>query len=67
MDMNGEAIAEAAEASGEDLPTSMFGDMNMSITMEMFDYNAADIVIEIPTEFTDITDEFAEIMPPAAG
>ena len=35
--------------------------------MEMFDYNAADIVIEIPTEFTDITDEFAEIMPPAGG
>jgi hypothetical protein len=67
IDMNGEAIADAAEASGEDIPTSMFGDMNMSITMEMFDYNAADIVIEIPTESTDITDEFAEIMPTASG
>jgi hypothetical protein len=65
MDMSGEAIAEAAEAAGDDTPTSMFGDMNMSITMEMFDYNAADIVIEVPTESTDITDEFAEIVPPA--
>jgi len=67
MDLNGDAIAEAAEAAGEDIPTSMFGDMNMSVTMEMFDYNSADIVIEIPTEFTDITDDFAEIMPPAGG
>ena len=67
MNMNGEAMADAAEASGEDIPTSMFGDMNMSITMEMFDYNAADIVIEIPTEFTDITDDFAEIVPPHGG
>jgi hypothetical protein len=67
MNLNGEAIAEAAAAAGEDIPTSMFGDMNMSVTMEMFDYNAADIVIEIPTEFTDITDDFAEIMPPAGS
>jgi hypothetical protein len=67
MDMSGEAIADAVETAGEEVPTSMFGDMNMSITMEMFDYNAADIAIEIPTEFTDITDDFAEIVPPAGS
>jgi hypothetical protein len=59
-------LAEAAEASGEDIPSSMFGDANISLTMDMFDYNA-DIVIEIPTEYIDITEEFAELVTSQNG
>lgn len=63
FELTGEAIAAAAEASGEEIPSNTFAGMDMSMTMEMFDYGAADITIDIPTEFVDVTEDFAAVMP----
>jgi hypothetical protein len=46
-----------------DLDPSAAGvEMSIDMSMDMFDYGDASIEIEVPTESTDITDEFLELM-----
>lgn len=67
MDISPETFADAAESSGQDLDPDMLGGFEMSMTMEMFDYAATDIVIEVPIEFVDITDDFIELVEQQGG
>lgn len=68
MELNGEAIAGAAEASGEEISGSeLMGGVEIGMTMEMFDYAAADIAIEIPTDVVDITQAFTDMMAQPGG
>jgi len=62
IEFSPEVFADAAESSGQDIDPEMLGGLEMSMTMEMFDYDAADIVIEAPTDFVDITDDFIELL-----
>ncbi len=64
MEISPEALATAAESAAEDLDPNMLGGLDVSMTMEMFDYDATDIVIEAPTEFVDVTEAFTELLQP---
>jgi hypothetical protein len=61
FELTPEAMAAAVEAAGESVPPEL--EMELSVTMDLFDYGADDIVVEVPTEFVDITDEYIELMP----
>lgn len=68
LDLNAETLTDAASAGTDDvLDPTMLGGFDTSMTMEMFDYGAEDIVIEPPTEFVDITDAFSELIASTAS
>lgn len=67
VDIGADAFADAAESTGQEIDPDVLGGFEVSMTMEMFDYNDAAIVIEIPTDFVDITDDFIELLDQQAG
>lgn len=68
-------MQDAAETGGVD--NAMLEGFDFSMTLEMYDYSAPDIAIDVPTEFVDITADIGELatsatagvpgLPPAPG
>lgn len=67
IEMDSDVLATAAEQSGapDSLDLSAISGVSSTMTMESFDFGAADIVIEAPTEFVDMTQQFGDLLAEA--
>jgi hypothetical protein len=56
-------LAAAAQATGQQMgPADMFAGLSLTLTLESFDYGAADIAITAPVEFVDITGALTQLL-----
>ena len=67
IDIDSETFADVADATDQPLDPASLGAVELSVTIELFDYSASDIVIEAPTEFIDVTDALVDLMATTAA